>query len=185
MHTASLFSTHVTALPYPVLPDDTVVSRLPRPWKALRNRYKNKLTSAHHSRLHVKFLQRCMEEQVLPVTSLPLHLRCLNGLPFDTMEIAILERSILLAKQKKNSDYAELEALESEVRSTLPDFERSIVFRHCNRLLDSDLRELQSNLDSKLAELIKSSSWTTMSNHAFFTNMSSIKIMATFDKNWC
>ena len=114
-----------------------------------------------------------MEEQVLPKTSLPLHLRSLNGLPFDTMEFAILERSIRVARDKKNLDYAQLDTIESEMNSILPDFENGIVRRHCRRCLDIEIEAVQSNLDLKLDKLIKNSAWTTMSNPSFFVNLSS------------
>ena len=173
MHTTSSFPSSALHLPYPVITDDEVISRLPRPWKTLKNRCKNQLVSAHHSRLHLVFLHRCMEEQVLPITSLPLHLRSLNGLPFDTMEFAILERSIRVAKDKKNRDYAQLDTIESEMNSILPDYENCIVHRHCRRSLDNEIKTVQANLDLKLDKVIKNSAWTTMSNPSFFVNLSS------------
>ena len=161
-----------SVLPYVVLSDEDVIAGLPRPWKTLQARYKNQLKKAHSSRIQLRFLTRCKEEQVLPITFLPERLRHLNGLPFDTMEHTILDKCIIEERNHKNTAFVELAARKREI-DLLPFYERSIIYRHCSHVLDRNIKEITAHLDDKLNYLISTSSWTKMANHKFYINLSS------------
>ena len=105
----------------------------------------------------IEFLQRCIEEQVLP-SSAPRQLKS-HEHPFTSAAKAYLEDAI---KSLQNKDIILLNRIKNEVQ--LPE--------HLMSRLQAESIQHRANLNTKLNKLCDSSEWNEAGNAALITNLS-------------
>ena len=123
--------------------------------------FEKSLYKAHATRLRLKFLKRCLDEQVIPKSLLPARLRNFSDHPFNDFCALSLREHIKNAKQQDFQAFKEFRKCKSE-------FFRNIPIDWIDRLLDRiywrfrfKINSLQLKLDNKLQRLINNSVWTS------------------------
>ena len=134
--------------------------------------FRSALVTAHGHKLRQRFLNRCLEEQVLPRSMLPRRLLQFGDLPFETFHRLILSKNIDIKRVEVRESFKKSRQKKQELLNVLPAEWRKCVFDHCYKRLRYRRRRLECNLENKLNMLIDNSKWTTDANHDFVINLS-------------
>ena len=138
--------------------------------------FSKSLSAAHSTRIHLKFLKKCLSEQVLPKSLLPRRLRRYDYHPFNDFSTMMLKRHIAAAKQEEKEKFKELEKARISFNHSIPadwkDLLRQEIYGKLRRTTDA----LTRKLDRKLKTLIDSSDWTNSARNDCVVNLSSKQI---------
>lgn len=134
--------------------------------------FRSALITAHSQKMRLVFLNRCLEEQVLPKSMLPRRLLQFGDLPFEDFHRLILLKNIEIKKVEVRESFKKSRKKKQDLLNALPLDWIRCVFDDCYRKLRCRKRALENRLLNKLNVLINNSKWTTDANPDFIINMS-------------
>ena len=135
--------------------------------------FRSSLIAAHCHKLRLDFLNKCLQEQVLPKSMLPRRLLQFGDVPFESFHRVFLEKNIQMKRVEVREFFKKSRISKQNLISALPSEWKQPVFDHCYSRLRYKRRILEGKLNNKLNSLISSSKWTTDANHDFVINLSS------------
>ena len=141
--------------------------------------FKKALVNSYKLKIRMKFLQDCLNEQVVPKSFLPRRLLDMTDRPFDDFQRIVLQKQIDLAKVEvkeafrlsKSSKYSFEQAIPVEWKNCLRDY--------CYGSLRFECNALENKLKRKLDILIENSKWTKDANPNFVINLSNKQLDKT------
>ena len=122
--------------------------------------------------MRLGFLNRCLEEQVLPKSMLLRRFLQFGDLPFEDFHRLILLKNIEIKKVEVRESFKKSRKKKQDLLNALPLDWIRCVFDDCYRKLRCRKRALENRLLNKLNVLINNSKWTTDANPDFIINMS-------------
>ena len=140
------------------------------------------LVKAQCTRVRLKFLKKCLSEQVLPKSLLPARLRNFDDKPLSDFENILLKKHIESTKLSEQSAFKSLGVARTNMRSVVPLEWKQPLMDEIYNDLRKKIRSLQSHLHKKMEKLIKDSIWTKKSNPNGLLNLSSKEISADVSK---
>ena len=138
--------------------------------------FRSSLITAHSQKLRLGFLNKCLEEQVLPKSMLPRRLVNFGDVPFESFHRLILEKNIQIKKIEVREAFRKSRKKKQDLLSALPTEWKQGIFDHCYRRLRDKRRKLECNLNNKLELLISCSKWTIDANFDFVINLYSYNL---------
>ena len=135
--------------------------------------FSKSLVSAYSTRIRLKFLKRCLEEQVLPRSLLTYRMIRFDNLPFNEFSSMTLKRHIEITKRQEKKAFKELEAARRAFRQCIPVAWKDSLFTDIYDHLHVRTSQLQRKLDNKLKRLIEKSDWTKNARQDCVVNLSS------------
>ena len=137
------------------------------------NSSENKLFQAHSTRKRRQFLQRCLEEHVIPKSLLPKRLREMSEEPFNSFCVQSLKLHIKLTKRKEFLDFKKLAKARMNFFSHIPNNWCNMLCNSIYLKLRNQLSTLNIHLENKLDNLISESIWTKKASDNGVVNLSS------------
>lgn len=134
--------------------------------------YSSSLIRAHNLKIRVNFLQRCLKEQVMPRSILPLRVLQMSDRPFEDFLQIILKKHIELTMIEKEQAFFISRQKKQVFLCVIPCEWQNRMLDYCFDTLRFQCNSLQNKLDRKLVDLIKNSDWTKNANHDFVVNLS-------------
>ena len=134
--------------------------------------FRSSLIAAHCRKLRLDFMNKCLQEHVLPKSMLPRRLLQFGDVPFESFHRVFLEKNIQMKRVEVREYFKKSRVSKQNLISALPTEWKQPVFDHCYRRLRYKRRMLEGKLNNKLNSLISSSKWTTDANHEFVINLS-------------
>ena len=131
------------------------------------------LLSAYSSRLHLKFLRKCLQEQVLPRSLLPFRLRKYDHHPFNEFSVMMLRRHIEATKLEERKKFKELSTAKSVFYRTVPASWKDVLLQEIYRDFHWKIDKLKQKLNNKLKNLVANSDWTKNARQDCVINLSS------------
>ena len=131
------------------------------------------LLSAYSCRIHLKFLRKCLQEQVLPRSLLPYRLRKYDHHPFNEFSVMMLKRHIETTKLEERKKFKELSSARSVFYRTIPTIWKDSLLQEIYRDLRVKTDKVKRKLDNKLENLIANSDWTKKARQDCVVNLSS------------
>lgn len=135
--------------------------------------FSSALITAHKMKIRLKFLRRCLEEQVLPKSLLNNRLLNLSDHPFEEFHRIILEKHIVITKIEVRESFKISKSRRSAFDCAIPSEWKHQLLDHCYGKLRTVCDSLSKKLDRKLCFLIKDSEWTKNARENFVVNLSS------------
>ena len=137
------------------------------------NNFENKLIQAHSTRKRRQFLQRCLEEQVIPKSLLPKRLREMSDEPFNSFCVQSLKLHIKSTKRKEIQDFKKLAKARMNFFNHIPNTWCNMLCNSIYSKLRNQLSSLNIHLENKLDKLISESIWTKKASNNGVLNLSS------------
>ena len=141
--------------------------------------FRSALITAHTNNARLGFLNRCLEEQVLPRSMLPRRLLQFGDLPFEEFHRLILLKNIEIKKVEVRECFKKSRKKKEDLLRILPPEWIACVFDHCYNKLRSRRRNVEIRLKCKLDVLINNSKWTSDANEEFVVNLSNYTLDAS------
>ena len=130
------------------------------------------LLSAYSCRIHLKFLKRCLQEQVLPRSLLPYRLRQYDHHPFNEFSVMMLKRHIEATKLEEKKKFKELSSARSVFHRTITTYWKNSLLLEIYNDLRVKTDRLKRKLDNKLKNLIANSDWSKNARQDCVINLS-------------
>ena len=131
------------------------------------------LLKAHNKSAHSKFLQQCLEEQVIPSSLLPVRLGNLRDIPFGERQGVVLRHHLKATRTETRECFKQLAFRLRRFQQWITTAWKQILMHFCYGKLRNDSEQLKIRLRRKLAALIDNSDWTKHANRNFTINLSS------------
>ena len=138
--------------------------------------FQNTLVKSHSTRLRRKFLQSCLQEQVIPKSLLPRRLRIDGVSPFNDFCVLSLKQHIKITKRQENLLFKKLSKVKRNFEISVPGIWLPVLHRSVYSHLREKLNVLKNHLDNKLKNLIQNSAWENVPFNSCVVNLSSKSI---------
>ena len=138
--------------------------------------FQKSLLKAHTTRIRRKFLQRCLEEHVIPKSLLPVRLRKDPEHPFNDFCVLSLRKHIALTKREERQRFKELRDARYCFWQSIPDAWKQPLLDVVYFRLREKINSLNVHLENKLRNLIRDSDWSKNSMENCVVNLSSKEI---------
>ena len=119
--------------------------------------YKKTLFKAHSTRLRLKFLKRCLEEQVIPVSLLPRRLRISEDHPFNDFCVLSLKKHIELTKSDEFTAFKRFRRAKIDFNQQIPHQWKHNILNEVYSVFRVKINGLNLHLNNKLNFLINNS----------------------------